>query len=247
MVHLVFQHRKGSRNIGDRECCPAYWLPFDAQKTVQSLTDTVPPCDLAIFGGGQIYASAVEAVTQRAAAARHCVTWAIGLQAAKRKVDGADQFQARMSLIGCRDVGIKGTEYVPCATCLAPGLQTATAPTRGAVLYLHATKSDAVERPDGIPCRTNHDGTLNEALAFIAAGETVITNSFHGTYWAMLMGRKVLCLPFSAKFRGFARMPALADPGNWRADLPRAYALPGYLDDCIAANYAFRDKVMNLI
>lgn len=247
MVHLVFQHRKGSRNIGDRECCPAYWLPFDAQKTVQSLTDIVPPCDLAIFGGGQIYASVVEAVTQRAAAARHCVTWAIGLQAAKRRVDGAEQFQARMSLIGCRDAGVTGTEYVPCATCLAPGLQTADAPTRDAVLYLHATKSDAVQRPDGIPCRTNHDGTLAEALAFIASGETVITNSFHGTYWAMLMGRKVLCLPFSAKFRGFARMPALADPGDWLGDMSRAHALPGYREDCIAANYAFRDKVMNLI
>lgn len=247
MVHLVFQHRKGSRNIGDRECCPAYWLPFQARKTVQALKETVPPCDVAIFGGGQIYASVVECVAQHAAAARHCVTWAIGLHAAKRKVDGTDQFQTRMSLIGCRDIDIPGTEYVPCASCLAPGLQHTPAPTREAVLYLHAAKSDAVQRPDGIASRTNHDGTLAEALAFLASGETVITNSFHGTYWAMLMGRKVLCLPFSSKFKGFARMPALADPGDWLADLGRAHSLPGYLEDCIAANYAFRDKVMNLI
>ena len=247
MSHLVFQHRKGSSNIGDRECCPAYWLPFEAKKTVQSLKQEVPPCDVAIFGGGQIYGMVVEAVTQRADAARHCVTWAIGLQAAKRRVEGADRFRARVSLIGCRDVGIEGTEYVPCATCLIPGIAAAAPPTRDVVLYLHADKSQTVQRPEGLPSRTNYDGTLDEALAFIASGETVVTNSFHGTYWAMLMGRKVLCLPFSGKFKGFARMPALADPADWQGSLGQAHALSGYRDECIAANLAFRDKVMNLI
>ena len=247
MVHLVFQHRKGSRNIGDRECCPAYWLPFDAKKTVQSLKETVPPCDIAIFGGGQIYSSVVEAVVSRADAARHCVTWAIGLQAAKRRVEGSDRFQARMSLIGCRDTGIKGTEYVPCATCLIPAMATSAPPTHEVVMYLHSGKSDDVQRPDGLPLRTNHYGTLEEALAFIASGETVVTNSFHGTYWAMLMGRKVICLPFSHKFSGFARMPLLSDPTNWLGDLDRAHAVPGYRDECIAANHTFRDKVMNLV
>lgn len=246
MAQFVFQHIKDTANVGDRACTPAQWLPF-GPSIVQSIGETVPPCDVAVFGGGQVYASVVAAVVNHAQAARHCVTWAIGMRAARRRVPDADRFKARVSLIGCRDIDVPDTHYVPCASCLAPPLKSPAPPQHDVVLYLHAKKSADLQRPLGIPSRTNHTGTLDEALAFIASGQTVVTNSFHGTYWAMLMGRRVLCLPFSGKFNVFARMPALADPANWQGDLHRAFALPDYLDHCIAANHAFHAKVMNLL
>lgn len=246
MAHFVFQHKKNTANIGDQVCTPARWLPF-GDNSVQIIGETVPPCDVAVFGGGQIFAAVVDAIVHQAAAARHCVTWAIGMRAAKRKVPQVAEFKARTTLIGCRDIDIPDTTYVPCPSCLAPGLSAPPAPQHAVVMYLHAKKSDDVERPFGIPRHTNYQGGLDDALSFIASGETVVTNSFHGTYWAMLMGRRVLCLPFSGKFNGFARMPALADPGNWQGDLSRAYALPGYLEECRAATAAFHAKVMNLV
>ena len=245
MASFAFQHLKATRNIGDRVATPARWFDF-GPAPVQNLGETLPPCDIAIFGGGQIYSHVLDALIHRSAAARHCVAWGIGLHSINRQTLRYDIFEAGLSLIGCRDTGIPGTRYVPCASCMARAFDQPPTPEHEVVLYLHGHKSAALQKPAGIPTRTNLEGNFAEALRFIASGETVVSNSFHGTYWAMLMGRRTLCLPFSSKFHGFARMPALADPADWQSALRSAHSLPGYLNECRAANRAFHAEVMAL-
>jgi exopolysaccharide biosynthesis predicted pyruvyltransferase EpsI len=45
---------------------------------------------------------------------------------------------------------------------------------------------------------SNRCGDVASALAFIASGERVITNSYHGMYWATLMKRRVCVIPTRA-------------------------------------------------
>ena len=49
----------------------------------------------------------------------------------------------------------------------------------------------------------NGSGDLNGALAFLASGETVITSTYHGAYWGLMLGRKVIVVPWATKFLGF--------------------------------------------
>ena len=78
-------------------------------------------------------------------------------------------------------------------------------------------------------------------------GQTVITNSFHGTYWAMCLGRKVLCVPFSGKFSGFEANPIMADPAGWPDHLATAERREGTLDRAREVNQAFYARVMDLL
>lgn len=65
-------------NIGDRVATPARWMDFGADVTVQAFGEMLPPCDVAVFGGGQVYGEAAGAVLYRAAAARRRVVWGVG-------------------------------------------------------------------------------------------------------------------------------------------------------------------------
>jgi hypothetical protein len=246
MTRFVFQSLHQSQNIGDRAASPARWLDFGPNTTRQSFGEAVPACDIAIFGGGQVYGKACKAALYDARKARHRVTWGVGMQSVDLHDLRHIAFSAQISLMGCRDANVPETIYVPCASCLCSRFDAAPAPENAVVIYSHGHKSGGINWPKGIALMSNIGGTLAQKLAFLASGETVVTNSFHGTYWAMLMGRKVLALPFSTKFNGFAQMPALADPNDWTAALPRAYALPGYLEHCRSANHAFYERVINL-
>lgn len=245
MTRFGFQNLSQTDNIGDRATTPARWFDFGPDVFRQPFGETMPPVDVAILGGGQVYAKAYEAALHHTPQARHRVTWGVGMQGQGDRLRH-EVFAGLLSLMGCRDIGVPRTVYVPCASCMCRKLDTPPPPRHEVVIYAHGHKSQTLQRPAGIPVASNLGGTLAEKLAFIASGATVVSNSFHGVYWAMLMGRRVLALPFSAKFHGFARMPALADPENWLADLPRARALPGYLEDCRSANRAFLDRVLNL-
>ena len=96
------------------------------------------------------------------------------------------------------------------------------------VFYNHhgKTTGQGIEIPKGIPTQSNCTGSLKDALSFIASGETVVSNSYHGVYWAMLMGRKVLCLPFSNKFSRYRLPPGYSDARSWTGDLAKARQHP---------------------
>ena len=246
MADFVFQHLRSTPNIGDRVATPARWLDFGAEVTVQDFGAEVPPCDVAVFGGGQVYGEAAGGVLYRSAAARRRVVWGIGMLGVNRDTARHDVFAGAVDLMGCRDVGVPGTVHVPCVSCMAPRLATPPPPRHEVVLYAHATKSGGLMRPAGIPFASNHGGSFAQAIDFIGSGATVVTNSYHGTYWAMLMGRRVLCLPYSDKFGGFSRAPETADPADWLAAVPRARAAAGYLAECRALTRAFHARVMGL-
>lgn len=44
---------------------------------------------------------------------------------------------------------------------------------------------------------TKKKNALEKAIKFLSEAEYIITNSFHGAYWATLLNRKVIVLPFS--------------------------------------------------
>lgn len=245
MIDTVLMHRRTDTNVGDLACTPGHYFDFGAQEIMGFGQDS-PPCARVILGGGQVYNDCLDATIYHTAQARHRVVWGVGISPKNVADYSFDILKGSCALTGTRNWGVPECEYVPCASVMSALLDTPPPPRHDLVIFLHAKKSQALERPRGIPEMTNHDGTMADAIAFIASGETVVTNSFHGTYWAMCLGRKVLCLPFSDKFRQFKHNPVFADPRDWTDSVHTAELRPETVEDARAHNVAFYEKVMNL-
>jgi len=82
----------------------------------------------------------------------------------------------------------------------------------------------------------------------LGSGETIITNSFHGAYWALLMGRKVLIyVPWCSKFVTFPVWLASCGEDDWEVKLSEAISVDGYLEECRAINYEFAGTVIDVL
>lgn len=245
MLDAVFQHIRSTRNIGDLSCCPLAYFDFGQAKAMD-FGHELPPSRRAIFGGGQVFRQTVDAVIYHSSSAQTKVIWGVGID---RKAAGSVPFEitrAACKLVSSRNFDVPGCDYVPCVSAMSPLFDTPAPPRHEVVAFLHARKSEGLALPASIPSMTNHGPDMATAIAHLASGNIVLTNSYHGTYWAMLLGRKVLCLPFSDKFHGFEDPPEMARADNWQNALRRARHHPGLLEDARARNCNFHDKVMNL-
>jgi len=86
------------------------------------------------------------------------------------------------------------------------------------------------------PHMTNLAGDMEEVIAFLASGEVVVTSSYHGAYWARLLGRKVALLPRGSKFWHLPPAPPRDRP--W---------VPGMLKAHKEINRAFFREVLDLM
>lgn len=154
-----------------------------------------------------------------------------------------DQFD----LIGIRDYGY-GYPWVPCASCMHPALDQFrdTPITQDVIVYEHPMfmRLDICHYPK----QGNLGSDFLSVLQFLSSAETIITSSYHGAYWGILLGRKVICVPWSTKFMGFKYpVPICQDLLNLRDCLRRAKAFPEALQECRQANIDFSHQVADLL
>ena len=245
MYDAVFQHRRKVRNVGDLACSPGSYFDFGTQ-TMLDFSEIAPPCRLAILGGGQVFGDCTAALIYRTQAARRKVIWGVGISNRDVKSLAFDIAEPGCDLISTRNRGVGRCDFVPCPSAMSPLFDQIPGPVHEVVLFSHHAKSGPLSRVPGIPEMNNHDITMKTAIGFLASGATVVTNSYHGTYWAMCLGRRVLCVPFSDKFRHFQDNPVFAGPRDWVEHLDKAEARPGTLETARRLNQAFYEKVRNL-
>jgi hypothetical protein len=253
MIRLSFQHLRDTRNIGDRWCSPFDYFDWAADsRIVAQAGDLHAPgddYDIGIFGGGKIMRDLARSPALRLGDGRVNIGW--GLSTVQRNPLSLAYWRARrrLDLIGSRDWdgtgGAGGCDWTPCASSEHRLFDAPPPPQHAVVVYTHKSKSAkmGLQVPDGIPQRNNHGTTLDEALAFIASGETVVSNSYHGVFWALLMGRRVLCLPFSNKFSHYRLPPGYGTAAGWTGQLAKAQAQPDLLGLCRTATRRFKAKV----
>jgi hypothetical protein len=242
-VKFAFLHIRNTGNIGDLYSAPNHYFPFPDSAAFH-LTDPVPPCDVAVYGGGALDALfAPDRNTLRRVKAKYRVAWGIG--ATLRGTNEHPPIPPGFDLIGVREWNRPGADYVPCVSCMHGFFDSVPAATRDIVLFVNGDTRIRMPRIADLPMLDNR-ASIDDTLAFLASGNTVVTNSYHGAYWATLMGRRVVCLPYSSKFHGYKHPPVMADDRNWRDALPAARAYPESLEDARAQNRAFHAKVMSL-
>ncbi len=244
-MRLHFQHLRDTSNIGDRACSPFDYFDWGDATVSDLRNDDTPDYDVGIYGGGKILRGIATNKGVRRPKGAINIAWGVGTVQSFPFSLRYLQARRRMDLIGSRDYGDTRYTYAPCASCMSPLFDEPAEPEHDVVFYAHAGKTDkmGIEIPEDMPTADNHAGSLEDALAFIASGKTVISNSYHGVYWGLLMGRRVLCLPFSNKFGGYRLPPHYAAANNWQSEIGNAVAQPQMLSLVRAASQDFKAKV----
>lgn len=234
-----------TRNVGDFVSAPCRY--FDVPGGVlMDLRDTRPKNTKAvIFGGGALGVRFLKHKVHQRTAPPISIAWGVGTSVHKEIEIGEPA--SWLTLYGSREWQQPGTVYVPCASCMSHLFDKNYEIEHDAVVYYN--KDPRIGKPDikGLPTMHN-ENPFKEAIRFLGSGSVVLTNSYHGAYWATLLGRKVVVIdPYSSKFHHYKFAPQYAQSSGWRTAAARAVTYPEALVDARDANAAFYERVRELI
>ena len=248
---IVNVHRLDKDNLGDQVCSPCSY--FEELKTVGQIDmdSEWPKGDtLLVGGGGMLHGSWTEKLSQYALT-NSMIAWGIGLNNHGTSSFVWPKFLDYFKAVGLRDFG-NPWDYVPCVSCMHEAFDECRqmSPRFPVVIYEHL--HNPIEVGSGMPRMSNRQPRhfFREAVRFLSFGETVLTNSFHGAYWAMLLGRRVVIYkPFSNRFHSFEGGYICADENDWMGAIESAKPpVDGYLAKCRDLNIQFfNGKVKPLI
>jgi hypothetical protein len=207
---------------------------------------------LIIGGGGLLqndfFAAALDYYAFASRAPR--ILWGVGTNSSdlgswRARQNAYKYSQSNFDLIGVRDYATR-FDWVPCASCLSPLFDVEVEPTRAVGFFLHAVLTEQAETirqryPDAEICV--NFAPFDTCVNFIRNSEVVVTNSYHGAYWAMLCGRKVVAIPTSSKFFHFKHPVTLGSWDSWHRDMNRAREYRGVLEEYRSRNVTFARRV----
>ena len=244
-MKLHFQHLRETENIGDRSCSLFDYFDWEDATVSDVRHGDTPAHDIGIYGGGKIFGwlSKYDGVMRTKGTTN--IAWGVGTAQSFSISLRYARARRKMDLIGSRDYGDARYAYAPCPSCMSPAFDTPPSPIHDVVFYAHAGKTAkmGITIPDTVPTLDNECANLKTALDFIASGATVNSNSYHGVYWGLLMGRRVLCLPFSNKFANYRQQPHYATAKNWQDEIRNAKAQPDMCNLVRDATSKFKAQV----
>ncbi len=235
-------------NVGDYMCGPGQYLWPERNQNFPLALPKEPVAN-AIIGGGQLFSqlSLTLASIYELNLAAKVIAWGVGLPPAGVRDKLVREVTQEFALFGTRNYDRRDhLTFVPCASCLSPLFDDVVKPKHEVVAYLHRRKGSPVDVPADIPMMTNAMRPPREVIDFIASGEIVVTSSYHGVYWAQLLGRRVVCLPYNDKFATFQHHPTMAEADGWRDKLSSASHTAPLLEEYRALNQAFALQAMEI-
>ncbi|WP_148294416.1 polysaccharide pyruvyl transferase family protein [Azospirillum sp. B506] len=258
-VHdLIHVFRADPTNVGDWYCPPGRYFPFGSRNACDILS--VQSHDLprrVILGGGCLmmpfFESHVRRVFEPTASGhrRIVIGWGVG-QGMSADIENGfvapyegppSPFIDDFDLLGIRDFGTQHC-WVPCVSCMHPAFDVAYETVHDIGVFEHKRIPINI---DYFPKSSNDGNDIESAVRFLASCRIIITNSYHGAYWATLLGKEVLAFPFNSKFYGLKHPPAFCEPQKWESNLDRVRAFPTALSECRAANINFYKQVSYLL
>jgi hypothetical protein len=249
---IINVYRKDRHNTGDLHSTPILYFDFPVKVKHNEIYKTrIRPKRLkdnvVIVGGGgtlgnHYFASNMKTIAESKALKR--IAWGIG-----HNLHGSDKIQfpdylQKFDLVGIRDYEF-GYDWVPCASCLHPLFDKEYPIQHEIVVYEHYSFSRLPIR--GYPKLNNRTYDLEKILKFLGSGNIILTSTYHGAYWGIILNRKVIIVnPFSSKFYGMKHQPPIATDRNWNDKIKDAKNHPEALHECRTANKKFADKIFDI-
>lgn len=154
----------------------------------------------------------------------------------------------RCALVGTRDWGV-GFRWVPCATCMHSIFDEP--PVKPIWRYASISYHRRILHPNitsKMPSIYNSTYDFRWFIRHIRACEVLITNSYHATYWATLLQRRVVLIePNDLKFGGLRFLHPFARTNDWEAAVEQTKLYPEALEICRDANRQFYRDVLPLL
>jgi hypothetical protein len=240
-IHLI------EDNVGDLASAPIRYfsLPkISREFNINNLDVEYEPDRNYIIGGGgllhNIWLDRIKKLLEKPNSGK-TIIWGIGLNFYNDNRTYPDWIKLA-DLVGVRDYNV-GLRWVPCASCMHPSFDKVRVPTTDVVLYEHRQIRTGLK---GLPTMSNGELDLDKVLNFLGSGEVVVTNSYHGAYWATLLGRGVIVYrPFSSKFYYMRHQPVLVD--SFAGSVGDVKKYPEALSECRKANVEFFNDVVRLL
>ena len=235
-------------NVGDRYCAPIRYFDFPFvvdEDAPPNLLKIIGNYDYIIFGGGgHIHIPTLDYNDGKFGHlevllpyASKIINWGIGHNVGHSEVIEYPDYMDEFVLNGFRDVQRQGIDWVACPSCMHTAFDK-TYPIKHRYRAFHK-RGKLIE---GVSLEDGGGLSLSDTVEFLGGAETIITNSYHGAYWGLLLGREVIVRkPDSSKFFGLVK-----DYERYGYDLILK-SPAGYLDSCRKSNEDFFDKVVKKI
>ena len=266
---VVSVHRIDENNVGDFYCSPHHYFKelegtqldiFDfkseEQQTRQNWIDVISNKALIIGGGGLLnrgsFKMQMELFGKLSEKGKKTVIWGAGHNEKKQerfgKVKGYDMDLRKFGLVGVRDFNF-GFDWVPCVSCMHPIFDRTWEESQeiGIVFHKKTIKNRSLLKSlDNYPS-TSNTSDLEDMISFIGRSRSIVTDSYHAMYWAMLLGKPVAVIPNSSKFFDFKYNPLMSSFETFKSDLRNPQSYSGILEECRDVNVKFAAKVFDYL
>ncbi|THF48083.1 polysaccharide pyruvyl transferase family protein [Allorhizobium terrae] len=265
-------HRSNTSNIGDIKSSPFNFFDVPGWDIVRhDILESVnsnhraqweasfDAADCVVIGGGGLFGidffePALNEAYRRRRPDQKFVTWGAGhnnyqVGSWREMKYNLDLIPFNYDLIGLRDAN-QIYDWVPCPSCMDPAFDEYYEITEDVVFFKHI-ETDLDEYtlsilPKNIRVIDNYT-SFHDVIKYLASAELVLTSSFHGAYWATLLGRRVVAFPFSSKFYSLRHPVALSDIQDWKRMAQQARTYPQALEECRGANIKFHQKFLDYL
>lgn len=262
-------HRFDKNNVGDYYCAPHHYFEelkgkfldisgfrSASKKISNHWIDTASNNGLIIGGGGLLnlrhFEMQMQLFEELNKKGKKTILWGPGHNDTNKNNFGkAITYNVNLKnfgLVGVRDYSYKN-HWVPCVSCLHSIFDDPYTETREVGILFGKKSSKNKELANQLKAfdSTSNTTNLDEMVKFIGSSETVVTDSYHAMYWAILLGKKVVAVPTTTKFFDFKYKCVISSYENFQLDLKKAKSYSGVLEECREINYKFADKVFDYL
>lgn len=171
--------------------------------------------------------------------------WGAGQNASNDVFEYPEEMK-QFDRVGIRDFG-QQYDWAPCASCMHPAFSKKYNIKNPVIWFEHKKQliKDKMFGNEAIPRFVNSGDNIEQTIELLGSAEVVLTNSYHGAYWATLLGRKVIVVgAWSSKFKFMKHQPAFVETAqNWKDALDNAVIHNDALDECRSATQTFWNAI----
>lgn len=247
-----FLYTNNTSNIGDLNSCPENYFYFNVKAEKKDIVTFFnykeKIYDKLIVGGGIHPWLYMDSDFYQRIKGNRNVAWGIGMQTGD--VFPAD-FLEKFMLIGIREFNYPFIDnekvfYVPCSSCMSTVFDRKYSVKNEIIFYGHYMQKDDIKSMAKFPMLTNYSSNLGEVIKFLASGDIVCTNSYHGAYWATLLGKKVIYKGYARKWGNFKFKPLYVENfSNLNQYRQKLHSYSEALEDCRKCNIDFYLRVVD--
>ena len=139
------------------------------------------------------------------------IAWGVGHNGPPEKGKDIEypDYMDLFNLVGVRDFNQR-FEYVPCASCKDPAFRKTYTVKNDIIVFEH--KKQLLKGNEfgdfSIPRFVNSGQNMEQTIELLGGANTVLTNSYHGAYWSLLLGKRTIVIDsWSTKFRHLGVKP----------------------------------------